>query len=84
MMMNRHWKREEKMEEDLDHTTEIDNLQKEGEMPIEELMKIYSAAENESTDMQSDEESSQESSEEELSDDEGMEYLVQQENRQSC
>ena len=78
-------------------------------MPIEELMKIYSAAENESTDLQSDEESSQESSEEgiaglialsrfviisgvsdslvylfvclfvELSDEEGMEYLVQQE-----
>ena len=67
-------------------------------------MKMYSAAENESTDLQSDEESSQESSEEgmfkliclsevcnpfqyilysclfvELSDDEGMEYLVQQE-----
>ena len=35
-----------------------------GEMPIEELMKMYSAAENESTDMQSDVESSQESSEE--------------------
>lgn len=35
-----------------------------GEMPIEELMKMYSAAENESTDLQSDEESSQESSEE--------------------
>ena len=33
-------------------------------MPIEELMKMYSAAENESTDLQSDEESSQESSEE--------------------
>ena len=35
-----------------------------GEMPIEELMKMYSAAENESTDMQSGVESSQESSEE--------------------
>lgn len=35
-----------------------------GEMPIEELMKIYSAAENESTDVQSDLESLQESSEE--------------------
>lgn len=33
-------------------------------MPIEELVKMYSAAENESTDLQSDEESSQESSEE--------------------
>ena len=33
-------------------------------MPIEELMKMYSAAENESTDMQSGVESSQESSEE--------------------
>ena len=37
---------------------------RQGEMPIEELMKMYSAAENESTDLQSDEESSQESSEE--------------------
>lgn len=35
-----------------------------GEMPIEELMKMYSAGENESTDMQSDVESAQESSEE--------------------
>lgn len=35
-----------------------------GEMPIEELMRMYSAAENESTDLQSDVESSQESSEE--------------------
>jgi len=31
-------------------------------MPIEELMKMYGTAENESTDLQSDEESSQESS----------------------
>lgn len=36
-------------------------------MPIEELIKKYSAAENESTDLQSDEESSQESSEEGMS-----------------
>ena len=36
-------------------------------MPIEELIKKYSAAENESTDLQTDEESSQESSEEGLS-----------------
>lgn len=35
-----------------------------GEMPIEELMRMYGAAENESTDLQSDVESSQESSEE--------------------
>ena len=35
-----------------------------GEMPIEELMKMYAATENESTDLQSDGESSQESSEE--------------------
>ena len=35
-----------------------------GEMPIEELMKMYSAAENESTDLQTEEESSQESSDE--------------------
>ena len=33
-------------------------------MPIEELMKMYTAAENESTDLQSDDESSQESTEE--------------------
>lgn len=40
------------------------NVSTQGEMPIEELMKMYSAAENESTDLQSDEGSSQESSEE--------------------
>ena len=33
-------------------------------MPIEELMKMYSAAENESTDLQTEEDSSQESSDE--------------------
>lgn len=42
----------------------LSNIICSGEMPIEELMKMYSAAENESTDLQSDEESSQESSEE--------------------
>ncbi|XP_068750575.1 helicase domino-like isoform X1 [Montipora capricornis] len=72
---------EERMEEDTDHKNEIDNLQKEGEMPIEELMKMYAAAENESTDLQSDGESSQESSEEEISDEEGLEYLAQADQR---
>lgn len=70
---------EEQLEEGDDHKSEIDNLQKEGDMPIEELMKMYSAADNESTDLQTEEESSQESSYEELSAAEGMEYLVQQE-----